>query len=83
MRAVLEDELLEVEKRSLVIHPLSDLNYRRPRVVRERGGAALALLIPHDESDHHNLLQDGAVAHLFLDGEFELETSAVRLCPYP
>lgn len=83
VRAVLEDQLLQVEKRSLVVHPLSDLHNRRPSVVRERGGTVVTLLIPHDESDHHRLLEHCTIANLFLHREFQLETPTVGLCPYP
>lgn len=83
VRVVLENQLLQVEKRSLVVHPLSDLHNRRPSIVRECSGAVVTLLIPHDESHHHRLLQHRAIANFLLHREFQLETPTVRLCPDP
>lgn len=83
VRAVLENELLQIEEGPFVVHPLSDLHDRRPCVVRESSGAVLALLISHDEGNRHGLLKDGPVADLLLHREFELETPTVRLRPDP
>ena len=56
VRAVLEDELLQVEEGPLVVDPLPDLYHRRPRIVRESSGAVIALLVAHNESNRHGLL---------------------------
>ena len=83
MRAVLENKLLQIEEGPLVVYPLSDLHHRRPRIVRERSGAVVALLISHDEGDRHGLLKHCPVADLLLHRELELEPPTVRLRPYP
>lgn len=56
VRAVLENELLQVKESPLVVHPLPDLYHCRPRIVRESSGAVVALLISHDEGNRHGLL---------------------------
>lgn len=80
---MLENELLQVEEGSLVIHSLPDLYHRSPSIVRERCSAALALLVSQNKGDRHGLLEDGAVTDLLLHCDFELETSTVWLRPDP
>lgn len=83
MSAVLENELLEVKERSLVIHSLPDLNHCSPSIVRERCSAALALLVSQNKGYRHGLLEDSAVTDLLLYRDLELKTSTVWLSPDP
>ena len=45
-------------------------------------GALHAHVIVHHIFHHKALLQDGAVKHLCLDGDLDLQALAVGLCPY-
>jgi hypothetical protein len=49
VRIVLQQQLLEIVKRSLVSDPLSDLNHCMPRTGREVLLTVFALLISHSE----------------------------------
>jgi hypothetical protein len=80
---VLENELLEEEKRSLVQDLLPDLHARSPNVGRKRLGALGALLGVDHVCDFEALLDKdlGDVRDRILDGELDLDTARVRLGP--
>ena len=64
IRAVLEDELLEVVERPLVVDLLPDLHQRPPRVLRRQPRAVGTLPVLDHELDLEDLLQDRRGQHL-------------------
>jgi len=80
---VLEDELLQIQKGTLVVDALPDLDQTLPTALAELSLAFDALLVPHDEHHDEALLQDGAGLDLLLDGEADLEAHGMRLGPHP
>mmetsp|Transcript_1013 Transcript_1013/g.2515 ORF Transcript_1013/g.2515 Transcript_1013/m.2515 type:complete len:539 (+) Transcript_1013:278-1894(+) len=82
VRAVPDNELLEVEEGTLVRHMLPDLNAGRPRVGVGVGAVAVqAHERLHDVLHLERLLQDGAVQDLLLHRQLGLQPSRVRLRP--
>lgn len=72
-RVVLQDQLLEVEERPLVVDSLADLHLRLPEVRRVHALTVLALQVLNDELDDERLLHLGAIQHLLLDGQLDLQ----------
>jgi hypothetical protein len=64
---MLEDQLLEVKERPLVVDFLSDLNHRSPGVLRRQSGALGALRTGDDVLDFEDLLQNGGGEDLRAD----------------
>ena len=81
MGAVLHDQLLEEQKGSLVEDLLADLDGGSPDVGRVRLGALGALLVGHDVDHLEALLEEHAILDGVLDGELDLDTARVWLCP--
>jgi hypothetical protein len=81
MRIVLKDELFEVEKSSLVLHLLSDLDHGTPCVLGRKTCAVRALTVLNDELDFEDLLQDCRGEDLLLHRKLDSETLAVWFCP--
>lgn len=78
---MLDDQLLEVEERLLVVRLLADLHHRVPVVLRCRPVALVAVLVCHNILDHKLLLQNGRRKHLLLDHHFDLDALGMRLRP--
>ena len=73
VRLVLEDELLQEEKGTLVVDLLANLDDGAPRVVRSNHVAIHALEVVDDELNDKHLLQDDAGEYLLLYGELDLQ----------
>lgn len=61
---VLEDKLLEVQERPLVVHFLSNLNHRFPCVLRREAGTVRTLTVHDDVFDLEYLLEDSRCEYL-------------------
>eukprot|EP00754_Rhynchopus_humris_P044322 Rhum_TRINITY_DN4047_c0_g1::Rhum_TRINITY_DN4047_c0_g1_i1::g.12824::m.12824 len=84
VHAVLEDKLLEVQDHPLVLHALPQLRHAAPLLLARRDlRARLALDRVHHELHHVVLLQHRSTEDLLLQGQLDLQTSAVRLRPDP
>ena len=80
--SVLEDELLEEEEGSLVVHVLPQLDTRVPAVWVCIVPVAVEAHVPFDDVfDNEGLLEDGAVEDLGLDGQLDLQALGVGLGP--
>ena len=79
VRLVLDDQLLQIEQRLLVLCLLSHLHHCSPVVVRLLSMTGLAEQILHYVLADEHLLQNGAVEHLLLDGQLDLQSLRVRL----
>lgn len=76
----LQDQLLNVVERFLVLSSLSDLNNALPIVLGFHALTFLANLIDHAELDHGRLLKQSAV-DVLLDSELDFDALGVRLGP--
>lgn len=82
LRVVLEDKLLQEEKRTFVRDVLPKLHARDPAVgVGSLPCAVRAHVGLHNKLNDKRLLQNGTVEHLCLHGQLDLEAPAVWLCP--
>ena len=81
MGTMLEDELFEKKKSSLVGDLLANLNDGFPGVLSSDTSAVLAMLIGDDVFDNKDLLENGSSKDLFLYGKLELDPAGMRLCP--
>lgn len=80
---VLDDDLLQPQKRLLVGDVLPHLHARVPRILGFEILALSALLIGHGELYDKRLLQDGAGENFLLHRQLDLEPTRVRLRPHP
>lgn len=81
VRAIFQNELLEVQECPLVRHLLSELNSSSESVVREAGLAIRALLIGHDKYNFKCLLDNGTLKGFLLDCDLDLDTARVGFGP--
>jgi len=81
VHSVAEDELLKKKEGFLVVDLLPNLYLRSPRVVSVRSLTGVALLILQHEFNGKDLLHLDAVQNVLLDGQFDKDAAAVRLCP--
>ena len=82
VRAVLQNDLLEPVERALVLDALAHLRHGAPHLLRLDRVARVAEEVVDHVLDHKRLLQNGAVQHLFLNRELDLEAPRVRLGPH-
>jgi hypothetical protein len=75
---VLQNQLFQIQKGSLVSHALTDLNEGFPRTLSEGGLAFDALLIAYDEGYDEGLLEDCAGDYLALDCEANLSWTFIE-----
>ncbi len=81
VRIVLQDQLLQPQKRPFVRDLLSDLYARLPSVLRCQFGTTWALTGVDDQSQDERLLEDSVCQDLLLDRHFDLDSSGVWLSP--
>mmetsp|Transcript_17295 Transcript_17295/g.16499 ORF Transcript_17295/g.16499 Transcript_17295/m.16499 type:complete len:219 (-) Transcript_17295:382-1038(-) len=81
-RIVLQDQLLQEQECSLVIHSLSNLDLGHPGV---RGVVLLTFItlnIVQLKLDDESLLQESVIGDLFLDSQLYFDPVGVGLCPH-
>ncbi len=69
MGFVLQDQLFEEEQRSLVVHALTHLHLRGPRVRSPSLFALIALLVLHSKINAECLLEHRVVLYLLLNSK--------------
>lgn len=81
MRAMLQDQLFQVQEGSLVISLLPNLYYGDPGVICETRCAIFTLLVLYGKFDDEDLLKDGRGKDFLLHSQLYLDSPGVRLCP--
>jgi hypothetical protein len=81
MRIMLQDQLLEPEKGSLVRDLLSHLHTRLPRQLSCDSRALVALLSGYNILYNENLLENGRCIDFLLDSELDFYSSRMRFGP--
>lgn len=81
VRIVLQNQLLQPQKRPLMRDLLPDLHTRLPRILRSQPRTARALTRMHHQRQLEGLLQDGIGENFFLDSDFELHSARMWFCP--
>mmetsp|Transcript_12425 Transcript_12425/g.31512 ORF Transcript_12425/g.31512 Transcript_12425/m.31512 type:complete len:207 (-) Transcript_12425:253-873(-) len=79
---VLQDQLFQVEERTLVIHLLSGLANCNPGMLCLRFLALGTHVCVDDIFDYKSLLQDSATIYLFLHCQLHFQAPAMGLCPH-
>jgi hypothetical protein len=80
---MLQQQLLQEEKGSLVRNSLTDSNNSSPSTSGERRLTCVALLVPDRKLEQGRLLQNRAVHNFFLYRNLNLQSHGMRLCPDP
>lgn len=75
---MLNDQLLQEEEGSLVVHSLSQLSLAHPGVRSPSLLAVVALQIIHYELNHEVLLKECSIHNFLLHSELDLESPGVR-----
>jgi hypothetical protein len=81
--SVLQNELLQIEKGSLVANTLPDLHERSPGSLTKLGLAFNALLAAYNKYHNKSLLQNCTRLNFFLDRELDFEPHRMRFRPDP
>jgi len=83
MRPMLQNQLLQIQKRPLMPHPLPHLHQTPPNPLPKLRLTIRTLLIPNNKHHHKTLLQNRPQLHLLLHRQPNLQPHRMRLRPYP